>query len=214
MCSKTRAGRRSATPALVDVVRFNGVGYENLFEEGESDLYRAQRRQRSSPKRHWPSTARPRWPITCSSWTRRPASRVSAPGDPDPIPDSINSIPGESGTLTAGATITAGRAAAHRLQQRNRQRASTSPRRRSRWRPADGTITTPNLGFTQHAGGGGPKRHIRLHRLRHAGRPAQRAADNRAGITRRTDLDLPLVCRFGRQRSGGRRPCDRRGDRA
>jgi flagellar hook protein FlgE len=73
--------------------------------------------------------------------------QTSASGDPNPIPDSLNLIPGESGTLAPGIVVTS--TGQLRVVSNNGTASALDiPSSAFQLTLADGSIATPDLGFT------------------------------------------------------------------
>ncbi len=135
-----------ATTPLVNVVRGNGVGYENLFAAGEL-TYSGRKGGNALTEKTLDINGTTTVADFLQFLDQASGIQTSAPGDPDPIPDSINRIPGESGTLTAGSSITAD----GRLRIVSNNGTATAieiPSSAFQMAAGTGTITTPNLGFT------------------------------------------------------------------
>ncbi len=131
---------------LVDVVRRDGLEYENLFEVGTLE-YTGRKGGNLLTSKSLEVTET----TTVADYLRflEMASGIQKPvaGDPHPIPESINTIPGESGMLAPGGVVTAD----GRLRMvsnngtGNALSISSSGFQLTR---SDGTTTAPNLGFS------------------------------------------------------------------
>lgn len=131
---------------LTNVIRRNGTEYQPLFTEGELSYT-----GRKGGGELAPSTFTITADTTVGDYLQFLAAasgiQMVTPGDPPSLPSSDNHIPGESGTLHPGASITSdGRL---RLVSNNGTgNAVEIPGSAFQLTSAGGTTTTPNLGFT------------------------------------------------------------------
>jgi flagellar hook protein FlgE len=130
---------------LVDVVRRNGLEYENLFEEGEL-TYTGRKGGNILTEKTLVIDDTTTVADYIQFLEQASGIQVSSAGDADPIPPSVNEIPGESGTISAGGYITAdGRL---RIVSNNgTANAVDIPSSAFQLNLADGTTASPNLGF-------------------------------------------------------------------
>lgn len=131
---------------LLDVVRRNGLEYENLFQEGEL-TYTGRKGGNVLTEKTLTIDDTTTVADYLQFIEQASGIQVSTAGDSEPIPPSVNGIPGESGTLTAGGTITSdGRL---RIVSNNGTgNAINIPSSSFQLKGLDGTTTSPNLGFT------------------------------------------------------------------
>jgi flagellar hook protein FlgE len=131
---------------LVDVVRRNGLEYENLFQEGEL-TYTGRKGGNILTEKSLTIDDSTTVADYLQFLEQASGIQVSNPGDTDPIPPSVNDIPGESGVLTAGGTIASdGRL---RLVSNNGTgNAVNIPSSAFQLTLDDGTTASPNLGFS------------------------------------------------------------------
>lgn len=129
---------------LTNVVQLNGSTYESVFQEGTLE-FEYRKGGRSIP----PKTLE----ITSTTTVQElidfmdETMGVFQPGDDpsNPIPTSINNIPGESGTLTAGGSIVNGQL--RFVSNNGVDNALDIGLSGFRITPASGIIETPNLNF-------------------------------------------------------------------
>jgi flagellar hook protein FlgE len=130
----------------VDVVQRNGLNYERVFSAGELSFTGRKGGNLLTTKTLTIDDS-----TTVADYLQflqqTAGIQVSVPGDPQPIPPSRNTIPGESGTLIGGGSITSsGRL---RLVSNNGTGNSvTIPSSAFQLARADGSTTSPTLGFS------------------------------------------------------------------
>ncbi len=131
---------------LTNVIRRNGYEYQSLFTPGELEYT-----GRKGGNTLAPSTFTIAADTTVGDYLQFLSAasgiQTATPGDPPSLPSSVNRIPGETGTLDPGATITSdGRL---RLVSNNGTgNAVEIPGSAFQLTSTSGTSTTPNLGFT------------------------------------------------------------------
>jgi flagellar hook protein FlgE len=131
---------------LVDIMRRDGLEYEHLFDEGELTYTGRKGGNLLTPKTLTITDS-----TTVADYLRflEMASGIqrTPTGDPEGIPDSINTIPGETGMLPPGGVVTTdGRI---RLVSNNGTgNALSIPSSGFQLTGTDGTTSAPNLGFT------------------------------------------------------------------
>ncbi len=131
---------------LLDIVRRDGLQYDHLFEAGELTYTGRKGGNLLTPKSLTITDT-----TTVADYLRflELASGIQKPvaGDPITIPNSINTIAGESGTLSPGGVVTAdGRL--RMVSNNGTGNALSIPSSGFQLTHADGTTTAPNLGFS------------------------------------------------------------------
>jgi flagellar hook protein FlgE len=130
---------------LTNVVSRNGLEYQPLFQVGELE-YTGRKGGNALATKTLDITNQTTVGDYLQFLTTASGIQSSAPGSPEPIPPSLNRITGETGTLTAGATITSD----GRLRVVSNNGTGTAveiPAPSFTLRLPDGSTTTPNLGF-------------------------------------------------------------------
>ncbi len=131
---------------LTNVIKRTGLQYENLFSTGTLN-YTGRKGGNTLTTKQFDVTT----DTTVGEYLQFVAAasgvQTANPGDPDSIPGSVNGIPGESGTLLPGGSVTTdGRM---RLVSNNGTGNSVSiPSSSFQLALGDGTTDTPNLGFS------------------------------------------------------------------
>ena len=131
---------------LTNVVSRSGLEYQPLFQVGELQ-YTGRKGGNALATKTLDITNQTTVGDYLQFLTTASGIQNSAPGSPEPIPPSLNRIPGETGTLTAGATITSD----GRLRVVSNNGTGTAveiPASSFTLRLPDGSTTTPNLGFS------------------------------------------------------------------
>lgn len=130
---------------LVDVVKRNGLDYQSLFQLGEL-TYAGRKGGSLLTEKSFQVTAGSTVGEFLQFLTQASGIQTSSPGDPNPIPNSVNRIPGETGTLEAGSYITAdGRIRV--VSNNGTGNAMGIPASSFQMARSDGATTSPNLGF-------------------------------------------------------------------
>lgn len=131
---------------LTNVIRRNGYEYQPLFTPGELS-YTGRKGGNTLAPSTFTITADTTVGDYLQFLTAASGIQTATPGDPPSLPSSVNRIPGESGTLDPGATITSdGRI---RLVSNNGTgNAVEIPGSAFQLAATSGPGTTPNLGFT------------------------------------------------------------------
>lgn len=131
---------------LTNVVSRSGLEYQPLFQVGELQ-YTGRKGGNALATKTLDITNQTTVGDYLQFLTTASGIQNSAPGSLEPIPPSLNRIPGETGTLTAGATITSD----GRLRVVSNNGTGTAveiPASSFTLRLPDGSTTTPNLGFS------------------------------------------------------------------
>ncbi|HZN33873.1 MAG TPA: flagellar hook-basal body complex protein, partial [Pirellulaceae bacterium] len=129
---------------LVNVIRRDGLDYENLFQEGTLEF---------TPSKGGRTLGTQEFQITSTStvqdlldFMQEALGIQTSIDDPaNPIPGSVNNIPGESGTLAAGLTIQDGQLRV--VSNNGVDNAVDIDSSAFRIRTTTGDILTPNLAF-------------------------------------------------------------------
>ena len=129
---------------LVNVIRRDGLDYENLFQEGTLEF---------TPSKGGRTLGTQEFQITSTStvqdlldFMQEALGIQTSIDDPaNPIPGSVNNIPGESGTLASGLTIQNGQIRA--VSNNGVDNAVDIDSSAFRIRTTTGDILTPNLSF-------------------------------------------------------------------
>lgn len=129
---------------LVNVVKRDGLDFENMFQEGELEF---------TPSKGGRTLGAKTFTVTSTStvqelmdFMQEAMGIQTAIDDPqNPIPGSVNNIPGESGTLSPGLTISNGRIRV--VSNNGADNASDIDLSAFRLRTTSGNLETPNLQF-------------------------------------------------------------------
>ncbi len=131
---------------LVNIVRRNGLEYEDLFQEGEL-AYAGRKGGNILTEKTLIIDDTTTVADYLQFLEQGSGIQVSTSGALNPIPPSINNIPGETGLLTAGGAITSdGRL--RMVSNNGTGNALTIPSSAFQLTLADGTTASPNLGFS------------------------------------------------------------------
>lgn len=131
---------------LTNVIRRDGLEYQSLFDVGTLE-YTGRKGGNALTPKTMEITAETTVGEYLQFLTLSSGVQTSPPGTPHPIPSSVNRIPGESGMLDPGASITSdGRL---RIVSNNGTgNAVGIPSSAFQMQLADGSTLTPNLGFS------------------------------------------------------------------
>ncbi|MFN0022142.1 MAG: flagellar hook-basal body complex protein [Pirellulaceae bacterium] len=134
----------SANTLLTNVVKRNGLDYEQVFQQGTLD-FAARKGDRSLGSHSMAITATSTVQDLMNFMQQSMGIQTSLDDPQNPIPGSVNNIPGESGTLSAGGSIQDGKI--RFVSNNGTDNAVDVDLSAIRVTDTAGTVTTPNLSF-------------------------------------------------------------------
>lgn len=136
--------KADATTRLVDIVTRDGFLYEKPFTEGTLS-FTGKKGGRSLDTKEFTVTSTTTMQELLDFMSDSLGIQTTLDDPQNPVPGSINTIIGESGTLTAGATINDGRV--RFVSNNGVDNALSVSLSAFQLRDDDGNVLTPNLGF-------------------------------------------------------------------
>jgi flagellar hook protein FlgE len=131
---------------LTNVISRDGLEYNTLFQVGTLE-YTGRKGDNTLNTKTMEVTAETTVGEYLQFLALASGIQTSMPGSTDPIPDSLNHIPGESGTLTPGVSVTSD-SRIRVVSNNGVSNAVDIPSSSFQMQVSDGSTITPNLGFS------------------------------------------------------------------